>query len=110
MSFSRLWLTYNVYDTSRHLILKSNHRPVGSSQLNPEGRWRMDGGKGKRKQARQSGGSEAGKEGGSEAEMNEEKKKRGKAKQSGGRKRGSALRTKLKSKGCNSNDLKTILY
>ena len=38
------------------------------------------------------------------------KGRREEARQGGGRKRGSAPRTKLKSRGCNSSDLKTILY
>ena len=38
------------------------------------------------------------------------KRRKEKARKGGGTKRGSALRTKLKSRGCNSSDLKTILY
>ena len=66
--------------------------------------------KGGRKEARQGGGSEAGKDGGSGQRGRRRKGKREEARQGGGRKRGSALRTKLKSRGCNSSDLKTILY
>ena len=39
-----------------------------------------------------------------------QRKRKEEANQGGGRNRGSALRTELKSRGCNSSDLKTILY
>ena len=65
--------------------------------------WRGDRGwterrKGKREEARQGGGSETGKEGGSKAERTKEEGRRDEARQGGGRKRGSAPRYSI-SKG-----------
>ena len=64
---------------------------------------------GKGEEARQGGESEAWKEGGSEAERTKEEGTQG-GNEAGRKKGESALRTKLKSRGCNSSDLKTMLY
>ena len=89
-----------MYEMNRHLILKSSHIPAACFATRPgvemeDGRGR----KGGRKEARQGGGSEAGKDGGSGQRGRRRKGKREEARQGGGRKRGSALRTKLKSRG-----------
>ena len=83
-------MTHNVYETSGYIILESNENDLPATcfanRPKPPG-WRGDGGwtggrKGRREEARQGGG----------------------------KKTGSALRTKLKSRGCNMRYLKTILY
>ena len=65
---------------------------------------RLDGGKDR------DGGSEAGKEGRSETERTKEEREEGKEEghEAGRRKGRPAPRTKLKRRGCNSSDLKTI--
>ena len=81
------------------------------SQLDPNRReGEMEDGRGEegKEETKQGGGSGAGKEGGSETERMKEEGKEG-GREAGRRKRGSAPRTKLKSRGCNSSDLKTIL-
>ena len=79
-----------LYKPSGHLILKSNENDIPAAcfatRPEPPG-WKGDGGS-------------AGRSKGSREE----------ARQGGGRKNRSVFQTKLKSRGCNSSDLKTILY
>ena len=82
------------------LQLDPNRRDEGEME---DGRGR--GREGRRKQPR----AEKVRQGKNE-EARQSGRKGRKERQGGERKRGSAPRTKLKSRGCNSSDLKTILY
>ena len=100
-------MTHCVRDEWEYLNKMERAYQLIALQLDPN---RRDGGKMEDRRGRRKGRRGNARQGRKKEARQSGRRKRGDARQGGGRKRGSDPRTKLKSRGCNSSDLKTILY